>query len=250
MLVVRLDQGCTGIFCPRDVVGLGLHLDCEYLRHSSQFKANFSGWSFKPGQYTVSLSLSLHLPRPKHPSCMSWSVTWHFLCGTTIQVPFKTIPSSMVCSSLNVQYGCISFGTSLMVHGHPCIMVCLSNASSSSSWVAVLIWFKPSLLAINWYVIWWICSLGSLMISFCPPSQDKQSSTCLVLPGIYFTVKWCANILMSIPCNLGVARLILLDNMTSSGFWSVSSRKWLAYWKWWHFSIAQATTRDSNSIPT
>ena len=136
MSVASLDQGCTGISCPRDVVGLGLHLDCEYLRHSSQFKINISNWSFKPAQYTVSLALSLHLPRPKHPSCMSWSVAWCFLCGTTIQVPFNTIPSSMVSSSLKVQYDCILPGTSLIVLGHPCVIVCLSSTSSSSSKVS------------------------------------------------------------------------------------------------------------------
>ena len=155
-----------------------------------------------------------------------------------------------VSSSLKVQYHCISLGTSLMVLGHPCIIVCLSSASSSSSWVAILIWFKLSLLALNWFVIWWICSLGSLMVSFCPSSRDKQSAKWLVLPGIYFTVKWYANGLMHILCNLGVAWLILLDNMASSGFWYVSSRKWLAYRKWWNFFIAKATARDSNSITT
>ena len=133
---------------------------------------------------------------------------------------------------------------------HPCIMVCLGSASSSSSWVAILIWFKLSLLTLNWLVIWWIWSLGSLMASFCPPNQDKQSASWLVLPGIYFTIKWYVKVLMSIPSNLGVAWLILLDNMASSGFWSVSSRKWLTYRKWWNISIAQATASDSNAIGT
>ena len=30
MSVVAIDQGCTGIFCPRDVGGLSLCLYCEY----------------------------------------------------------------------------------------------------------------------------------------------------------------------------------------------------------------------------
>ena len=46
---------------------------------------------------------------------MSLSVASCFLCGTIIWVPFKTIPSSMVRSSLKVQYGCILLDTSLMV---------------------------------------------------------------------------------------------------------------------------------------
>ena len=53
MSVPSMDQGCTGISCPSHVDGMGLHLDCEYLRHSAQFKINFSSWSFKPGQYTI-----------------------------------------------------------------------------------------------------------------------------------------------------------------------------------------------------
>ena len=84
------------------------------------------------------LGLSLHLPRPKCPSCIRWSVAWHFLWGITVQVPFKTIPSSTDSSSLKVQYGWISLGTLLMMLGHPCILVCLSSASPSSSWVAIL----------------------------------------------------------------------------------------------------------------
>ena len=103
MSVASLDQGCTGISYLRDVVGLGLCLECEYFKHSSQFKINLSSWSFKPGQYTISVALTLHLPRPKYSSWMSLSVAPHFLCGTTIQVAFKILPSSTVSSSLNVQ---------------------------------------------------------------------------------------------------------------------------------------------------
>ena len=190
MSVASLDQGCTGISCPRDVLGFSLHLEWEYFKHSSQFNTNFSNWSFKQGQYTVSLALSLHLPRPKCPLSMSCNVAWCFLCGITILVPFKIIPSSTVSSSLKVQYDCILLDTSLMVLGHPCVMVCLSSASLSSSGVAILIWFKLSLLVLNWLVIWCICSFGSLMVSLCLPSWDKQSPSWLVIPGIYLTVKW------------------------------------------------------------
>ena len=70
-----------------------------------------------------------------------------------MQMPFKTILSSSVSSALKVQYGWILLGISLMVLGHPCIMVCLSKASSSSSWVAILISFKLSLLAFSQLVI-------------------------------------------------------------------------------------------------
>ena len=99
---------------------LGLCLACEYLRQSQQFRINFSSWLFKPVQYTVSTAFSLHLPVPKCPSWMNLSVTSHFLCGTTIWIPFKTIPSSMVSSSLKVQYSCsLTWHSSHGVLGHP-----------------------------------------------------------------------------------------------------------------------------------
>ena len=186
---VALDQGCTGISCPRDVLHFCLHFEWEYFKHSSQFNTNFSSWPVKPGQYTVSLVLSLYLPRHICPSCMSCNVAWHFLFGTTIWVPFRIILSSTVSSSLKVQYGCISLGTSLMVLGHPCVMVCLSSASSSSSWAVILIWFKLWHLVLNRLEICCICSFGSLMVSFCLPNQYKQSASWLVIPGIYLTVK-------------------------------------------------------------
>ena len=51
----------------------------------------------------------------------------------------------------------------------------------------------------------------------------------------------------------GVLELLglrLFDKIASNGFWSVSSIKWLAYKKWWNFSIAHATAKDSISIDT
>ena len=116
-----------------------------------------------------------------------------------------------------------------MILGHSWVMVCLSSASSSSSWVAIPIWFKLSLLALNGLVNWCICSFGSLMVSFCPSSWDKQSVRWLVTPGIYLTVKWYVKVLISIHWSLGVAWFKLFDNMSASSFWSVSSIKWLAY---------------------
>ena len=190
MSVASLYQGCTGISCPRGVLGFSLHLEWEYFKHSSQLSINFSSWSLKPGQQTVSLALSLHLPRPKCPSCVSWRVAWHFLWGITMQAPFKTIPYSTVSSSLKVQYGEISLGTSLMVPGYPCIIVCLSKASSSTSLVAILISFRLPLLALSWLVIWWIWSSGNLMVSFWQIYLDKQSTSWFLTPGIYLTVKW------------------------------------------------------------
>ena len=86
----------------------------------------------------VSFACSLHLFNPRCPPCMSLNTASHFLFGTTILVPFKTRPSFTVSSSLNVQYGCNTLGTSLIVFGQACVILCLSNASSSSSCVANL----------------------------------------------------------------------------------------------------------------
>ena len=92
-----------------------------YFKHSSKFKINFCSWLFKPGKYIVSLALSLHL--------LTFLAWYHYLGS----LQDNTISSSMVSSSLEAQYGCISLGTSLMVLVHPCIMVCLNSASLSSS---------------------------------------------------------------------------------------------------------------------
>ena len=62
---------------------------------------------------------------------------------------------------------------SLMVLGHHLMIVSLSKASSSSSWVAILISCKLSLLALIWPVIWWIWSFGSLSVSFWQPKLEK-----------------------------------------------------------------------------
>ena len=123
-------------------------------------------------------------------------------------------------------------------------------ASSSSACVANLNCCKLSHLAGNCLVIWLMCSLGSLMESFWSPKWDKQSASWFVVPGIYLTVNMYGNVLIRILCNLGVAWLRLLDKIASRGFWSISRIKWLAYKKWWNFSIAQATARDSISIAT
>ena len=181
---------------------------------------------------------------------MSLRVASHFLCGTAIWIPFKTIPSSTVSSSLMVHYGCTLLGTSLVVLGHPCVIVCLSSTSSSSSYMAILISSKLSLLALSWFEIWCTCSLGSLIVSFCPPSWDKQSANWLVLPEMYFTVKWYANVLISIVCNHGVTWLQILDNMASD------ISELLQAENDWHkesdgtSSLPKATASDSDSIAT
>ena len=116
-------QGCTGIsFQEMNLVSACIWNE-KYFKHSSQLRIKFSCWSFKPGQYTVSLALSSHLPTLKCPSCICWNVGWCFLCGIKMQVPFQTIPSSTVSSSLKVQYGWIPLSASLMVLCHPWVMV-------------------------------------------------------------------------------------------------------------------------------
>ena len=156
--------------------------------HSSQFRTRFSNSVFSQGQYTVSLALNLHLLSPKWLLCNCFSMACCCLLGITILVPFNMRPSSMVSSFLKVQYGCSSGGTCLIFLGHPCMMVCFSMASSSLACVATLNCCKVSLLAGNCLVIWFTCSLGSLMASFWSPKWDKQSASWFVVPGIYLTV--------------------------------------------------------------
>ena len=168
----------------------------------------------------------------------------------TILVSFKMRPSSMVSSSQNVKYGCRTGSISLIVLGHPDMIVCFNNASSSSAWVASQSSCNLSLPAGSCCEIWYTCSFGNLIVSFWSPNLDRLSTSKFLGPGIYLTVKLYGNVLIKMCCSLGVAWLRLLDRIASSGFWSVLSIKWHQYRKWWNFSTAQATARDSIFIAT
>ena len=124
----------TRTSCPNDMFGFCLFFAFEYFKHSSQFKTNFSNCSLIPGQYTISLHWSLHFPRPKWPSCIIFNICLHLLLGITTWIPFSISPSSIVSSSQNVQYACISGGTSFIELGHPFVIVCFNRMSSSLSW--------------------------------------------------------------------------------------------------------------------
>ena len=130
------------------------------------------------------------------------------------------------------------------------MMVCFSKASSSSAWVASQSSCSLSLLAGSCCNIWCTCSLGNLILSFWYPNLDRQSANWFLGPGIYLTVKLYGKVLIRMHWSLGVAWLRLLDRIASSGFWSVSSIKWHPYKKWWNFSTAQVTVRNSISIAT
>ena len=173
-----------------------------------------------------------------HVSCWVWQ--FMFL--------LRVRPSSMVSSSRNVQYGCRTCGISLILLGHPNIIVCFSSASSSSAWVACQISCKLLLLAGSWCEIWYTCSFGSLIVSSWSPNLDRQSASRFFGPGMYLTVKLYGKVLIKMHCSCRVAWLRLLESIASSGFWSVLSMKWHPYRKWWNFSIAQATVRDSISM--
>ena len=122
MSVATFIQGCIVTSCPSDMFGACLLFAFEYFKHSSQFKTNFSNCSLIPSQYTISLHQSLHFPRPKWPSCITCNICLPLLLGITIQVPFSISPSSIVSSSRNVQYACISGGTSFIELGHPFVI--------------------------------------------------------------------------------------------------------------------------------
>ena len=149
MLVTTFVQGCTGTSCPSDMFGVCLLFAFEYFKHSSQFKTYFSNCLLIPSQYTISLHQSLHFPRPKWLSCINCNICLCLLLGITIWVPFSISPSSIISSSWNIQYACISGGASFIELGHPFVIVCFNRMSSSSSWVAVWSWFNVSLLALS-----------------------------------------------------------------------------------------------------
>ena len=150
MSVTSLVQGYNGTSWPKDKLGSCLLLEYEYFKHNAQFKTGFSNWSFSPGWYTVSFVCSLHLLRPKCPSCISFSIASCFLAGMTILVPFKIKPSSTVSSSLKIQFCCKMGGTCMIELGQLCMIVCFSKARSSSACLDTLSWCKLSLLAQSW----------------------------------------------------------------------------------------------------
>ena len=152
MSVATLLHGTVGTSWPRAVGGILLFFDFEYFKQSWQLRIRFSSWSLRPGQYTVSFALIWHLLSPKCP-CICFRIPSLILSGITIHVPFSINPSSIVSSSQNVQYFCISWGTSLIVLGHPCCIMCFKIARLSSACVASLILWRLSFWALSWLVI-------------------------------------------------------------------------------------------------
>ena len=115
-------------------------------------------------------------------------------------------------------------------------MVCFNRNSLSSSWVAVQSWFNVSLLFLSWLVIWYTYSFVNLMLSFWFPSLNMQSAN------------WLDQ--MRILCNHSVAWLKLFESIASSSFWSISKMRLVPYMKWWNFSMAHTTYKDSSLIAT
>ena len=250
MSVATLLHGTAGTSWPRAVGGVLLFFDFEYFKQSWQLRIRFSSWSLRPGQYTVSFALIWHLLNPKCPSCICFRIPSLISSGITMHIPFSISPSSIVSSSWNVQYFCISWGTSFTVLGHLCWMMCFRIVRLSLACVACLISWRLSSQALSWLIIWFICNLGKDMESFWTPNLDRQSAIWLVGPGIYLILKLYGNVLIRILWSLGVAWFKLLESIASKGFWSVSRVNWFPYRKWWNFSIAQVTAKDSNSIAT
>ena len=154
MSVASLVHGKAGISWPKDMLGVSLHFDCKYFRHSWQFSTNFSNWSFKLGQYTVSFVLSLHFVNPRWLLWINFSISACFWIGITNLVPFSISPSSMVISSLNVQNAWLLLGSSFMLLGHPFCIVYLSMARVSLACVASCNCCKLSLLELSWLATW------------------------------------------------------------------------------------------------
>ena len=187
--VATFVQGNIRTSWPNAACVPGFFFDLEYFRHNWQLRTSCSSWLFSPGQYTACFAWSLHFVSPRWLSWICLRIASHFLCGMTIWVPFRMRPSSMVNSLQNVQYGCRTCGISLMLLGHPIIMVCFRSASLLSVWVAYWISCKLSHLAGSWWEIWYTRSFSSLMVSFWFPNLDKQSARRFFCPEMYLTVK-------------------------------------------------------------
>ena len=93
-------------------------------------------------------------------------------------------------------------------------------------------------------------NLSSLTLSFWKPNWDRQSANWFDVPRMWCTEKLYRNVCIRILCSCSVAWFKLFNRIASNSFWSVSNMKCLAYRKWWNFSKANATAKDSNSIAT
>ena len=126
-------QGNVGTSWPSAECVSGFCLDLKYFRHSWQLSTSCSSWLFNHGQYTTCFACSLHFVSPKWLSWICQRIASRFLCGITIRVPFRKRLSLMVSSLWNVQYGWRICRISLMLLGHPIIIVCFRSTSLSSA---------------------------------------------------------------------------------------------------------------------
>ena len=133
MSVPNFVHGVTGISCPNWFFFSGhFLLDAAYFKQGWQLAMNCSMSLFIPGQYIVCFASSMHLVTPRCPVCSSFRNLSLITFGMIIHVDFRSRPFSTVSSSLNVQYGCASFGTSLVCSGHPVVTMCFNSDSLSS----------------------------------------------------------------------------------------------------------------------
>ena len=145
----------------------------------------------------------MYLVTPRCPACSSFRNLSLITFGMIIHVDFRSRPFSTVSSSLNVQYGCASFRTSLIHSGHPVVTMCFNSDSSSSLAVSNLIsWITSSWLDSCW-VMALALNLGRTMMSLMHPSWLRQSATWFVGPGVYLTLKSYALAFINSLCNLG-----------------------------------------------
>ena len=108
MFVASLDQGCSGISCARDVVGLGLHLDLFRLVGSKQI---------------LNLSLpSLSLPSTK-TKLLIQGVAWctGFRIQTCNILPISCLNGSLRCTGTDWKGVClaVTLGSICIWYGGP-----------------------------------------------------------------------------------------------------------------------------------
>ena len=182
------------------------------------------------------------------------------LSGMRTCFPLKMMPSSTANSSRNDQKTRTSVGRSLMLSGHPWMMVSMSafmvgslavwsrswycflceklTRSMSQRWTSAVVISIPSTLRSN----------STAPLSFGFGSLDRVSARVVVFPCRYSMVKTYPCIFWSILWSLGGALGRGFLAIISSGLWSVITRKGRPYRYVWKRLMPNTTASISRSM--
>ena len=187
--VANLTHGLVGTSCPNcgPICLESFRFAVEYFRQTLQFVISSFKWLFMFGQYTVVHARITHFCNPKWPWCICAKMSGWSHLGINSCSPFKSNPSSIAISSRNVQKGRNSGGNSVIFCGHPHCTVCFRSARVSSFAVDCRSFSSLSWVHLACAVIWFICKIGSVMVSLATGALDKQSAIKFVSPLMYST---------------------------------------------------------------